>query len=183
MRHGCASLRNFELLSKPASTRTEEFPWPSYPRLYKLDYGHEECRAKFGDDPREFSILTKEFVDDGSGRVGSVKTVRVKWHKEPGERPRLEELPGTEETWKADLVLLALGFLGPEAPLVEQFGLETDPRSNIMAEFGRFTTSREKVFSAGDSRRGQSLVVWAIKEGRGAAREIDRYLMGSTVLP
>jgi glutamate synthase (NADPH/NADH) small chain len=183
MRHGCASLRNFELLSKPASTRTEEFPWPSYPRLYKLDYGHEECRAKFGDDPREFSILTKEFVDDGSGRVGSVKTVRVKWHKEPGERPRLEELPGTEETWKADLVLLALGFLGPEAPLVEQFGLETDPRSNILAEFGRFTTSREKVFSAGDSRRGQSLVVWAIKEGRGAAREIDRYLMGSTVLP
>ncbi len=183
IRHGAASIKNFELLSKPASGRTDEYPWPTYPRLLKNDYGHEEVQAKFGADPREFSILTKEFVDNGQGSVRAVRTVRVKWHKPPGERPQMQEVAGSEEEWPADLVLLAMGFLGPEADVAEQLGLERDERSNIRADFGKFSTSHPKVFSAGDARRGQSLVVWAIKEGRGAAREVDRFLMGDTILP
>ncbi len=183
MRHGCSSLRNFELLSKPAPSRTEEYPWPTYPRLLKMDYGHVEAAEKFGGDPREYSILTKEFISDDNGHVRAVRTVRVEWKKEPGERPTMEEIPGTEQLWEADLVLLALGFLGPEQGIADALELERDPRSNFKAEYGRYATSVEKVFSAGDARRGQSLVVWAIDEGRGAAREIDRFLMGSTVLP
>jgi glutamate synthase (NADPH/NADH) small chain len=183
MRHGCAGLVNFELLPRPADTRTAEYPWPTYPRLMKKDYGHEEAEARFGTDPREYSILTKEFTADSRGHVAGIKTVRVKWEKQPGERPQMSEVPGTEEEWPADLVLLALGFLGPEPSLPDELDLERDPRSNIAAAYGDFSTSRPGVFAAGDARRGQSLVVWAIKEGRGAAREIDRYLMGQTCLP
>jgi glutamate synthase (NADPH/NADH) small chain len=109
--------------------------------------------------------------------------VRVQWSKDPDGRPAFSEVAGSEEIWEADLVLLALGFLGPEQELLELMGVQRDARSNVNAQFGRFSTSREKVFAAGDARRGQSLVVWAIREGRGAAREIDRYLGGSTVLP
>jgi len=178
MRHGCASLANFELLPKPAAERTDEYPWPTYPRLYKQDYGHEEVDAAFGHDPREYSIMTKEFVDDGNGRVKKLKTVRVEWHKPRGERPYFEEIPGTEEEWEADLVLLALGFLGPEQEILDMLDVDRDPRSNVAAEYGRFATSKDRVFAAGDARRGQSLVVWAIKEGRGAAYAIDRRLMG-----
>ncbi|MFW5686216.1 MAG: glutamate synthase subunit beta, partial [Spirochaetota bacterium] len=178
MRHGCASLVNFELLPKPASERTEEYPWPTYPRLFKQDYGHQEVDAVHGKDPREYSILTKEFIDDGNGHIKALRTVRVEWHKPRGERPYFEEIPGSEELWEADLVLLALGFLGPEQAILDMMELDRDPRSNIAAEYGWFATSKEKVFAAGDARRGQSLVVWAIKEGRGAAYQIDRYLMG-----
>ena len=183
MRHGCVSLKNFELLPRPASTRTDEYPWPTYPRLLKMDYGHTEAAEKFDGDPREYSILTKEFVSDDKGHVRAVRTVRVAWKKEPGERPTMEEIPGTEQLWEADLVLLALGFLGPEQHIADALELERDARSNFKAEYGRYATNVEKVFSAGDARRGQSLVVWAINEGRGAAREIDRFLMGSTGLP
>ena len=183
MRHGCASLKNFELLSRPAGERTDEFPWPTYPRLLKLDYGHQEAKTAFGADPREFSILTKEFVGDEDGHVKGIKTVRVRWHKEPDSRPRLEEIPGTEEYWEADLVLLALGFLGPEDYVAEELGVDRDERSNFKAEYEQFSTSVPKLFATGDARRGQSLVVWAIKEGRGAAREVDRFLMGKTNLP
>lgn len=183
MRHGCASLTNFELLSRPPAARNAQMPWPTYPRLYKSDYGHEEAQAKFGPDPREYSILTKEFLSDGDGRLRGLQTVRVEWVSKPGQRPVMEEIPGSEEEWKADLVLLALGFLGPEQPLLEKLGLETDARSNIKADYSRFQTSNPKVFAAGDARRGQSLVVWAINEGRGCAREVDRSLMGSTLLP
>ena len=182
MRHRCASLTNFELLPKPADQRDSEYPWPIYPRLFKQDYGHEEVQAAFGGDPREYSILTKEFVSDGNGHLAGLKTVRIQWHKPPGELPHFEEIPGSEQDWEADLVFLALGFLGPEQELPDSIGLERDRRTNIQAEYGQFLTSRTGVFAAGDARRGQSLVVWAIKEGRGAAREIDRYLMGSTVL-
>jgi glutamate synthase (NADPH/NADH) small chain len=178
VRHGCSSLANFELLPKPAAERTDEYPWPTYPRLYKQDYGHQEVDALFGGDPREYSILTKEFVGDENGRVKKLKTVRVKWHKPRGERPYFEEIEGSEEEWEADLVLLALGFLGPEQQILDALEVDRDPRSNVAAEYGRFATSKEKVFAAGDARRGQSLVVWAIKEGRGAAYQIDRYLMG-----
>lgn len=181
VRHGAASITNFELLPEPAPHRTPEQPWPTYPRLKKMDYGHEEVAARDGSDPRVYSILTKEFI--GNGKVEGIRTVRVQWKKAPGERPTFEEIPGSEEQWKADLVLLAMGFLGPEAHIGEALGVETDPRSNFQAEYERFSTSVPKVFAAGDARRGQSLVVWAIKEGRGAAREIDRYLMGRTLLP
>jgi NADPH-dependent glutamate synthase beta subunit-like oxidoreductase len=147
-----------------------------------VDYGHAEARERFGRDPREFAILSKEFLDDGKGNVAGIKTVRVKWERENG-RVQMSEVPGTEETFRADLVLLAMGFLGPEAKLAEALGIATDDRSNFQAEYGRYATSGEGVFAAGDCRRGQSLVVWAIQEGRQAAREIDRYLMGSTALP
>jgi glutamate synthase (NADPH/NADH) small chain len=183
VRHGCTDLLNFELLPKPSPQRDEEYPWPLYPRLFKQDYGHEEVFARFGRDPREYAILSKEFLSDGSGHVSGVRTVRVRWRKEKGERPTFDEIPGSEEEYQADLVLLAMGFLGPESMLPEAFGLSTDTRSNISAEYGSFRTDREKVYAAGDARRGQSLVVWAINEGRGAAREIDRDLTGSTVLP
>jgi len=183
MRHGCAGLVNFEVLPKPPSERNAEMPWPTYPRLYKTDYGHGEAEARFGKDPREYSILTKEFVADEKGHVKALRTVRVEWVMKPGERPQLQEIPGTEEEWKADLVLLALGFLGPEQQLSGALGIETDPRSNFKADYGKFQTSNPKVFAAGDARRGQSLVVWAINEGRGCAREVDRYLMQSTLLP
>jgi len=182
LRHGCKSLVNFELLDRPPDQRAPDNPWPYWPRIYRVEYAHGESAAKFGKDPREYSILSKEFIED-SGKVAGIRTVRVKWSKGEDGRFEMQEIPGTEEEWKADLVLLAMGFLGPEETLVPQLGLETDPRSNFKAEFGQYATSVEGVFAAGDCRRGQSLVVWAIREGRDAAREIDRYLMGRTMLP
>lgn len=183
MRHGCASLTNFEVLPKPPAERNEEFPWPLYPRLYKFDYGHEEALAVFGRDPREYNILTKEFVSDDDGNVRAARTVRVEWKKDEKGRWQMSEVAGSEEVFKADLVLLAMGFLGPEDVVVDDFGIERDPRGNVLAPYGKFATSKPRVFAAGDMRRGQSLVVWAINEGRAAAREVDRFLMGNTLLP
>jgi NAD(P)H-dependent glutamate synthase small subunit len=182
MRHGCKSLVNFELLSRPPASRASDNPWPQWPRIFRTDYGHVEVAAKFGRDPREFAILSKEFLDDGAGHVAGIRTVRVEWTT-VGGRPQMTELPGTEQVFPTNLVLLAMGFLGPEQTLVPQLGFELDPRSNFKAEYGRFATSAPGVFAAGDCRRGQSLVVWAINEGRLAAREIDCFLMGSTDLP
>jgi len=183
IRHGCSALVNFEVLPKPASERTEEFPWPTYPRLYKQDYGHEESEAVLGRDPREYNILTKEFIDDGKGNVKAVRTVRVQWTKEPGSAPKLNEVPGSEEVWEADLVFLAMGFLGPEQEIAKALDLAVDERSNFKAAYGAYATNVPKVFAAGDARRGQSLVVWAINEGRGAAKAVDSYLMGKSYLP
>ncbi|MFP4565008.1 MAG: glutamate synthase subunit beta [Spirochaetaceae bacterium] len=180
VRHGAKSITNFELLPKPPAARDESMPWPTFARIYKLDYSHAETAARQGEDPRVYSIMTREFL--GNGKLEGVRTVKVRWEKSPGERPKPVEIPGTEQEWPAELVLLSMGFLGPEQELVEAIGLDTDARSNIAAAFEDHRTSREGVFAAGDARRGQSLVVWAIKEGRVAAREIDRYLMGSTVL-
>ena len=180
LRHGCSGLVNFELLPKPPTERTDEFPWPTYPKLLKLDYGHEEALERFGRDPREYSVLTKEFL--GTDRVEAVETVRVAWTRDETGRYRMSEIAGSEETFKADLVLLAMGFIGPETALLKDFEVATTAQGTVEAQYGRFTTSREGIFSAGDMRRGQSLVVWAINEGRGAAREIDRYLMGTTAL-
>lgn len=182
LRHGCNSLVNFELLAKPPQDRAENNPWPQWPVIFRVDYGHAEVAAKFGDDPRQFGILTKEFIDDGNGNVAGIRTIRIDWSK-PGEKAPFTEVPGSEQEFKADLVLLAMGFLGPEQTLVDALGLETDPRSNFKAEHGQFATNVDGVFAAGDCRRGQSLVVWGINEGRGAAREIDRYLMGNSALP
>lgn len=182
VRHGARRVINFELLPKPPEQRTDEMPWPTFARTLKSDYGHEEATAAYGRDPREYSILTKEFIGDDDGQLSAVRTVRVRWIKEVGAAPRFEEIPGSEETWEAELVLLAMGFLGPEDYIAEELNIERDVRSNYRAEFDRYTTNIPGVFSAGDARRGQSLVVWAIREGRGAAREVDRYLMGRTLL-
>ncbi len=182
MRHGCRSLTNLELLPMPPAERAPDNPWPQWPRIFRVDYGHGEAAAKFGKDPREFCVLTKAFVGDGQGNVKAIRTVRVEWVKDESGRFQMKEVPGSEQEFPADLVLLAMGFLGPEQTLAEQLGIEVDPRSNYKAEYGSHATSLDGVFAAGDCRRGQSLVVWAIKEGRLAARACDRYLMGATQL-
>jgi len=182
LRHGCRRVVNFELLDKPPAGRAANNPWPQWPRVFRVDYSHAECRDVHGDDPREFSILSKEFVDDGTGNVAAVKTVKIDWSKPSANAP-FTEVPDSEQEWKADLVFLSMGFLGPENAISDMLGLECDDRSNYKAERGRFATSVDGVFAAGDCRRGQSLVVWAINEGRGAARAIDEYLMGASTLP
>ena len=183
LRQGCQSLTQFEILSKPPLSRMPDNPWPQWPKIYKLDYGQEEALQIYGADPRTYSIMTKEFLGDDDGRVEAIRTVQVAWHGNGHGRPRLEELAGTEKIWPAQLVLLSMGFLGPQQTLLDQFGVDRDARSNAWAEYGSFHTNVEGVFAAGDARRGQSLVVWAITEGRGAAREVDRWLMGETSLP
>ncbi|MGE0759227.1 MAG: glutamate synthase subunit beta [Pirellulaceae bacterium] len=182
LRHGCRSLVNFELLDRPPQKRADNNPWPQWPRVYRVDYSHAECEARFGSDPRVYSILSKEFLNDGHGRVNGVRTVLIDWSK-PGDKAPFTEVPGSDKVWKADLILLSMGFLGPEQTVSNLLGLEYDPRSNYKAEHGKFTTSIPSVFAAGDCRRGQSLVVWAINEGRGAARAIDEFLMGASSLP
>ena len=182
LRHGCKSLVNFELLPQPPEQRAEDNPWPLWPVIHRVDYGHEEGIERFGRDPREYSILTREFTDDGHGNVAGVKTIEVKWTKTDG-RWNMEEVAGSEKIWPADLILLSMGFLGPEQYVAQPLDLEYDERSNYKAQYGEYATSVPGVFAAGDCRRGQSLIVWGINEGREAAREIDRYLMGSTQLP
>jgi glutamate synthase (NADPH/NADH) small chain len=183
MRHGCKSLLQIEILPKPPGERAADNPWPEWPKTYKLDYGQEEAAAKFGADPRIYLTTVKKFIGDEKGNVKELVTVEIKWGKNDKGQFVPTEVPGTEKTRPAQLVLLAMGFLGPEQPLLKELNLETDPRSNIKAEHEKYTTSLKGIFAAGDCRRGQSLVVWAINEGRGAARECDRYLMGSTDLP
>lgn len=183
MRHGCKSLNMFEILPKPPNERADDNPWPQWPKIFRTDYGHEESKAKFGEDPRTFLISTKKFVGDENGNLKELHTVQIEWEKDENGRFQLKEVEGTEKVWPAQLVLLSMGFLGPEETVIEQLQLDQDPRSNINAEYGRFHTSVEGIFAAGDCRRGQSLVVWAINEGRGAARECDRWLMGETNLP
>src|SRR5262249_48280152 len=156
--------------------------WPQWPKIYKLDYGQEEAQALFGADPRKYAIQTTKFIGDAGGNLKEIQTVRVEWVKE-NSRLMPKNIPGSEQVFPAQMVLLALGFSGPEALVLDSLGVEKDPRSNAKAEYGRFATSVPGVFAAGDMRRGQSLVVWAINEGRGAARECDRFLMGETALP
>ncbi len=182
MRHGCKGLVNFELLPQPPQERAPDNPWPQWPKVYRTDYGHQEVAAKFGDDPRAFCVMSKEFVGDEQGRVAGIRTVQVEWQKNDGQW-KLKELQGTDKFWPAQLVLLAMGFKGPEQYVSELLGIECDPRTNYKATHGRFATSLPKVFAAGDCRRGQSRVVWAINEGRGAARAIDEFLMGTSDLP
>ncbi|TWU26645.1 Glutamate synthase [NADPH] small chain [Novipirellula galeiformis] len=183
LRHGCRSLVNFELLPQPPEDRAPDNPWPEWPRVFRVDYGHEECSAKFGRDPREYEILSKEFLLDDAGNLRGIKTVQVAWTKGDDGGWKMAEVEGSEKEWPAQLILLAMGFLGPEQYIAKSLGVEVDPRSNFQATHGKFATSIEGVFAAGDCRRGQSLVVWAINEGRGAARAIDIYLEGSSELP
>jgi len=182
LRHGCKSVVNFELLDEPPEQRAADNPWPSWPKILRLDYAHEETLVRDGADPRKYTILTESFSADGNGHVSGLETVRVKWTMRDG-RAKMAKLTRGGKSYKADLVLLAMGFLGPETYASEPLGVELDARSNYKAEHGSFATSVDGVFAAGDCRRGQSLVVWAINEGRGAARAIDIYLRGTSRLP
>jgi glutamate synthase (NADPH/NADH) small chain len=181
MRHNCKSLVQLEILPKPPLERAADNPWPEWPKIYLMDYGQTEAAAKFGADPRVYLTTATKF--EGSGQVKAVHTVQVKWEKNDKGQFIPKNVPGTEKVLPAQLVLLAMGFLGPEQPLLDALKLERDPRTNVKAEFERYSTNLKGVFACGDCRRGQSLVVWAFNEGRGAARECDRYLMGTTDLP
>ena len=183
MRHGCRSLIQVEILPKPPLERAKDNPWPEWPKTYKLDYGQEEAAAKFGADPRVYLTTAKKFIADNAGHLQAVHLVQIKWDKNEKGQFIPVDVPGTDRIVPAQLVLLAMGFLGPEQPLIEALGVERDPRSNVKAAHEKYVTSIPKVFAAGDCRRGQSLVVWAFNEGRGAARECDRFLMGATDLP
>lgn len=183
MRHKCKTLVQLEILPCPPETRQPDNPWPEWPKIYRLDYGQEEAKARFGHDPRTYLTTAEKFVGDANGHVKELHIVDVKWEKNAQGALVPQKVPGSERVLPADLVLLAMGFLGPEDTVLDELGVARDPRSNAKAEHGQFTTNVEGVFAAGDCRRGQSLVVWAINEGRGAARECDRYLMGRTDLP
>jgi glutamate synthase (NADPH) small chain len=182
LRHGCRSVIQLEIMPRPPAERAADNPWPEWPKVYKMDYGQEEAAAVQGSDPRHYLVQTKRFLKDESGALSGIEICDIEWTHENG-RFAPKEKPGSARVIPAQLALLAMGFLGPEQAVVGQFGLETDGRSNVKAEHGSFTTSVPGVFAAGDMRRGQSLVVWAINEGRGAARECDRFLMGVTKLP
>jgi len=168
LRHSCKSLTNFEILPQPPNERADDNPWPLFPNIYKVDYGHEESSALFGIDPRIFSVSGKEFLQDDSGILTGIRTIEVD--------NNFKEILGTEKEWEADLILLAMGFLGPEDYVIKNQHVELDERSNYKAEHNIQVTSNPKIFAAGDCRRGQSLVVWAINEGRAAAREINNFL-------
>ncbi len=183
LRHGCNSLVQFEIMAQPPLSRAADNPWPQWPKVYKLDYGQEEAAQLYGRDPREYAIMTKRFIADASGSLAAVETVEIEWAADENGRFQLHEIPNTQKTWPAQLALLAMGFIGPESPVLAQLGVAQDPRSNAQAAYGSFMTNVPGVFAAGDARRGQSLVVWAINEGRGAARVVDQWLMGETDLP
>lgn len=183
LRHQCASVTQLEILPKPPYERAANNPWPEWPKVYKMDYGQEEAAALQGIDPRRYLVTAKRFLPGPDGSVGSIEIVDVEWVKDDQGRLIPKDVEGSLRSIPAQLVLLAMGFLGPEDQLPDALGLERDARSNIKAEHEKYTTNIPKVFAAGDCRRGQSLVVWAINEGRGAAREVDRFLMGETALP
>ena len=176
-RHGAKSVVNFEIMPKPPGHRSPTTPWPFWPLQLKTSSSHTE-----GAD-RNWLINTKEFVKDEQGKLIALKTVNVEWKMVPGQRPELIEITGTDKTWPCDLALLALGFTGPESTLADKLGIKTDARSNYEAAYGKYQTNVPNIFTAGDMRRGQSLIVWAISEGREAARQVDIFLMGKSELP
>ena len=183
LRQGCKSLVQLEILPQPPLQRAADNPWPQWPKVYKMDYGQEEAAAVFGADPRQYLVTAKRFIGDEAGQVTGIEIVKVEWAKDDKGRFTPKEIAGSAKVLPAQLVLLAMGFLGPEETLLKSLGVACDERTNVKAEHGKFATNIKGVFAAGDMRRGQSLVVWAINEGRGAARECDRYLMGQTELP
>jgi glutamate synthase (NADPH/NADH) small chain len=176
-RHGAKSVTNFEILSKPAEGRPAHQPWPYWPMRLKTTSSHKEGVERF------FSVSTKEFIGDKNGSLKGLKTVEVEWIFKAGERPQLKEVPNSEKEWACELALLALGFTGAEMTLAEQFNLNMDFRTNIDASIKDYATNVSGIFAAGDMRRGQSLIVWAISEGRQAAHHVDAYLMGGSYLP
>ena len=175
LRHGCKSLVNFELFPQPPMERAPNNPWPLWPRIYRVDYGHAEAADRFGDDPRVYSINSTDFVRGDNGTLKGINTVNVDADLKPIE--------GTEKFWPADLVLLSMGFLGPEHYINDSLGIDLDERGNYQANKEDFRTSIDGIYAAAECRRGQDLVVRAINEGREAARAIDTDLMGSSELP
>ncbi|HVZ87513.1 MAG TPA: glutamate synthase subunit beta [Polyangia bacterium] len=183
LRHGCKSLVQFEILPRPPTTRASDNPWPQWPRVYKMDYGQEEAAALFGADPRQYVTVTKRLIGGPDENVKELHTVEVEWVKNGDGRLAMKEKPGSERVWPAELVLLAMGFVGPEKPgMLADLGVALDARGNVAVDAEK-ATSVAGVFAAGDMSRGQSLIVWAIQEGRAAARGVDRFLMGDTLLP
>jgi glutamate synthase (NADPH/NADH) small chain len=174
LRQGAKSIINFELMSRPPEDRSDNNPWPEWPVIFRVDYGHEESSKVFGEDPRHYQLLTKAFIKDTDGNVKGIKTVNVDLIK-----GKLTEIEGTEKTWDAELVLLSMGFLSPEHYLSDDSEIELDQRGNYLSEHGDYKTSKDGIFSAGDCRRGQSLVVWAINEGRGVASSVNDFLANS----
>ncbi|PIO58167.1 glutamate synthase subunit beta domain protein, partial [Teladorsagia circumcincta] len=185
-KQGAKSVQAFEILPKPAEGRKPENPWPEWPVIFRIDYGHEEMHVKTGKDPRTYSISTKAFLtaENAAGIkvVTGLEIVEVEWEKDEKGAWKLIEKLDTTRTVECDLCILAMGFVGPEKTVIEQLGLKSDPRSNILTPKDKYNSDVAKVFAAGDCRRGQSLVVWAIHEGRQAARQVDEYLMGKTTL-
>jgi len=183
LRHECKSAIQLEIMPCPPTERGADNPWPQWPRRLLVDYGQKEAIAVQGQDPRQYLVMTKKIEDDGQGNVKAIHTVDITWQRNEQGQMIPQEVAGSEKVIPADLVLIAMGFMGPEGGLVEQFGLDKDNRSNIAAQYDKFATSKQGVFAAGDGRRGQSLIVWAIDEGRRCAREVDRFLMGNSFLP
>jgi glutamate synthase (NADPH) small chain len=183
LRHGCASVTQLEIMPQPADQRPENNPWPEWPKVLLVDYGQQEAIARQGGDPRGYLIMTKKLEGDKAGNVTAIHTVKIEWDRDANGHMIPKEIPGSEKVYKADLVLLAMGFLGPEGALLDELGVDKDSRSNAKAEYDDFKTSQPGIFAAGDARRGQSLIVWAIDEGRRAAREVDAFLMGHSYLP
>lgn len=175
VRHGCRSLVNLEIVPQPPNERAASNPWPQWPRVFRVDYGHEEAASIFGNDPRQFGIQTVEFLGNEQGRLTGLRVQQVDWSK-PSPGAPFSPVAGSERVLPADLVFLALGFVGPDPNIAERLGLTQDRRGNIQANLGQFTTNVPGVFSIGDCRRGQSLVVWAMREGRDAAASVQQYL-------
>ena len=174
IRQGCRSVRQLEINPCLPHSRTADNPWPQFPRIFKTDYGQEEAIHKFKQDPREFCITTKEFLGE-DGKVSGLRLCQNEW-KQINGRMVPADIPGTEHIVPAQLVLLAMGFVGSEERLFEEFKLAKAPNGSIAADDSSYATSVPGVFAAGDARRGQSLVVWAIAEGRGAAHAVDKFL-------
>jgi glutamate synthase (NADPH/NADH) small chain len=183
LRQGCKSVTQIEIMPRPPEERAADNPWPEWPKVYKMDYGQEEAAARFGGDPRTYMTTVKRCIAGADGKLAALETVQIRWEKNAAGQFAPVELPETLKQVPAQLVLLAMGFTGPEQALPKELGTALDARGNVQAEYGKYATSVKGVFAAGDCRRGQSLVVWAINEGRGAARECDRFLMGRTTLP
>ena len=183
IRHGAASVIQLEMMPKAPDERAENNPWPEWPRVCKTDYGQEEAIAMFGSDPRIYQTTVKEFLKDKNGKLCGLKTVKLEGKKdEKTGRMQMVEVPGSESKLDCDLVLIAAGFLGTEDYIAKAFGVDLNARTNVATDAGHYKTNVENVFTAGDMHRGQSLVVWAIREGREAAREVDESLMGYSYL-
>jgi glutamate synthase (NADPH/NADH) small chain len=183
IRHGCVSVTQLEMMPKAPDVRAENNPWPEWPKVCKTDYGQEEAIAMFGHDPRIYQTTVKEFLKDKNGNLTGLITVKLESKKdEKTGRMVMAEVAGSEQKLEADLVLIAAGFLGTEQYVAEAFGVELNARTNVSTTEGAYATNVKNVFTAGDMHRGQSLVVWAIREGREAAREVDESLMGYSYL-